>query len=100
MIAKDQETIPQLQTYSFEEAVAASTEYFKGDSLAAELDMTRIGRLRSGQDLEKCRFSSTILTQKGVDFTFADFEVDLVERPHTGKGLGNPGHPQERLGGA
>jgi ribonucleoside-diphosphate reductase alpha chain len=37
MIAKDQETIAQLQIYSFEEAVAASTEYFKGDSLAANV---------------------------------------------------------------
>lgn len=37
MIAKDQENIAQLQTYSFEEAVAASTEYFKGDNLAANV---------------------------------------------------------------
>ena len=35
MIIKDQEHIAQLQTYSFEEAVTASTEYFKGDNLAA-----------------------------------------------------------------
>ena len=64
--------------------------------LAVEFDRPLIGRLGAREDLEERRLAGTVLAEEGVDFRLAHLEVDGLERPHAGKGLGNPPHAQKR----
>ena len=56
----------------------------------------RIGRVKSGEDLDQGRLAGAVLTQEPVNFALCDLESGVVESALAAERLGQPGQEERQ----
>jgi hypothetical protein len=66
---------------------------------AADLEAaSRVGRVKTGENLDERRLAATVLAQKAVDFAWSDFKRRVVEGLLAPEGLAQVPKPKRRYG--
>src|SRR5439155_22743580 len=68
----------------------------EADGPTVKADLTGIGRLDAGDDSHQRRFAGAVFADHGEDFAGRDFDVNVVERPHSGEGLAQSANFEQR----
>jgi hypothetical protein len=68
------------------------------DSLMIDKDLTVIGPITTREDVHQGRFSCPIFTEKRMNFSGLDFEINAVIRKDTRESLGDALHGDQGLG--
>ena len=69
----------------------------QGDLFAQPADLTLVGPVCPGQDLDQGGLAGAVLPQQAVHLTWPHDQVDTVQRAHAGEGLDDPAHLQKGL---
>jgi hypothetical protein len=59
-------------------------------------NLTLVGLVYAGHDLDEGRLARAILAEQGVDFSALHVEVDMIERKRRGESLDDTGHSEKR----
>jgi hypothetical protein len=71
------------------------TRRAENERAALEADRAGVGLVDAAHDLHQRRLAGTVFAAQRVDLPRADIEIHAIERPDTGKRLGDAHEPQQ-----